>query len=754
MLRGRPALWELGVKDGDLALVKDGAVAAAYWLGIQYLKQMGANTVSLSALRPFINEGVFVYKSKFKSDLRISSSRRVLILPNLNSPVARTILTREPIVTEQGGKLIPVGFRARGAPDPLAAHAKTLRNYGSLEAPNLIEFPHDDSRPNSDNLPKPAHGPSIGDYPRHKCIHHLFQESAMQHLDQTAVQYQDETLSYAQLLDSSHRLAGNLHQCGIRANEIVAVCADRSVHLPTWVIAVLRAGAAYLPLDPALPIERLHYMLEDSGARALIVDETTHALFAGRTLPCPVIDGPRAISTPPSVELSPLADTTKADDLAYVIYTSGSTGLPKGVEIIHRNLINLLWSMRKCLALRPQERVLSIGSFAFDVTLPDWFWAFLTGGSVIIAAKQAIKDPAQLVPLIARHRPTHIQATPGTWEMLLKVGLPSYQPLRLVTTGEHVGESLRARLRSVSNDVWNLYGPTETTVWSSACHLNRDRTPESIGEPIANTQFYIVDETGQPSSSAEQGELWIGGDGVARGYLNRPELTHERFVTPAWAPEERLYRTGDLVKRNPEGRVRYLGRIDDQVKIRGYRIELGEIDATLAQHPDIRVSQTLMVEGTHSRRLISFVVPQIPQPDPQQWKAFLLHELPAYMVPAQIVTLETLPLTPNGKIDRNALRAHLDAPPQADSRSKLNPIEMKVAAVWRSVLTKPQVALNDTFWDLGGDSLSAVHMLLELKHHLGMDIPYEQLHANPTLQEFCAIAAPEQTHQSAPLSPP
>ena len=737
--QGRPALWELGVKDGDTHLVRQGALAAAYWLSIEFLIQQGAQSVSFARMRPYINEGVLKYKSKFKPTVTNNSSRRVLIVPNLSSQITRDVLVEEPFIIEEGGKLIPLGFsKSHCVSDGLEPHSVALHRYKNLEAARLIKLPENTSTTNSAQPSQRTPASTHSDYPRDKCIHDLFCENALQHLDQAAVRYEEEILSYAHLLESSERLAQNLRQNGIGNSDVVAVCADRSLHLPTWVLGVLRSGAAYLPLDPALPSERLQFMLKDAGARALIVDEKTKELFKGATLPCPLIVGSKAISRESNSDASVLPNDTTSSDLAYIIYTSGSTGLPKGVEIEHRNIVNLVWDMKERLGLRQKESVLSIGSFAFDVTLPDWFWAFLTGGTVIIADEQSIKDPARLVPLISKHRPTHIQATPGTWEMLLKVGLPSYRPLRLVTTGEHVGEALRERLRNLSDEVWNLYGPTETTVWSSACHLGHDHSAESIGTPIANTQFHIVGDNGQPASDNERGELWIGGEGVARGYLSRIELTDERFVTPDWAPG-RLYRTGDLVEWNPEGGVRYLGRIDDQVKIRGYRIELGEIDAKLSEHSDVQVSQTLLVEGEHSPRLVSFVVPKSNDTDPKDWKTFLLSELPAYMVPARFIPLKALPLTPNGKIDRKALQAHLKTTPDGSVKTKLNALERKVANVWRSVLKGPQITSTDTFWDLGGDSLSAVHMLLELKQRLGLEVPYERLSENPTLSEFCAF---------------
>jgi amino acid adenylation domain-containing protein len=745
---GFPTLWELGVKDGNTQLVTHGALAASYWLTVEHLIKQGAKTVSLGLVRPFINEGVFIYKSKFQPTLRIKSSRRVLIVPNLSSEIARQVLEEQPLITEYGGKLTPIGYRrSPQAPDSLKPYSNTLSRIKNLEPSRLIDLRESASKKKLASRPRRTDALSHREYPREKCIQDLFCENALMYPDQIAVRYGDKSLSYADLLESSQRLAQHLQRNGVNPGSVVAVCASRSLHLATWVIGVLRSGAAYLPLDPALPSERLQFMLKDGGAQALIVDEGTESLFEKSSLPCHIIEGLQVISTPPSSKAPAPTHCPSATDLAYIIYTSGSTGLPKGVEIEHRNIVNLVWDMKARLGLRAKERVLSIGSFAFDVTLPDWFWAFLTGGTVIIADEHAIKDPTRLVPLITKYRPTHIQATPGTWEMLLKVGLPSYRPLRLVTTGEHVSEALRERLRTLSNDAWNLYGPTETTVWSSACHLGRDHSTESIGEPIANTQFYVVSENGQLASENEKGELWIGGEGVARGYRNRPDLTDERFINPDWSPGKRLYRTGDLVEWNAEGGVRYHGRIDDQVKIRGYRIELGEIDAKLAEHPDIQISQTLLISGEHSR-LISFVVPESPTSDPKSWKTFLLRELPDYMVPARLIPLGSLPLTPNGKIDRIALIAHLEILSQGSSHIHLNPLEKKVAEIWRTILKSPPILLADTFWDLGGDSLSAVHMLLELKQRLGLEVSYERLYENPTLQEFCAFSPPKSAKQA------
>ncbi len=736
---GLPTLWELGVKNGNAQLVKHGALAAAYWLPIQHLIDQGEPTVSLCLVRPFINEGVFSYKSKYQPTLKIKSPRRVLIVPNLNSEITRHVLEEQPLIIEHKGKLYPTGYRrSTQDPDSLKPYTNALSRFKDLEPSRLIDLPEHVSKikasPRRHNTPLQP----LRDYPREKCIHELFCESARQHLTQTAVRYGAESLRYSDLLKSTQRLAQHLGERGIRAGSIVAVCASRSLHLPSLVLGVLRSGAAYLPIDPALPSERLQFMLNDAGAQALIVDQETESLFEKIELPCQLIEGLQVINNAPHTDLPEPIPNTTATELAYIIYTSGSTGLPKGVEIEHRNIVNLVWDMKERLGLGKKERILSIGSFAFDVTLPDWFWAFLTGGTVIIADEQAIQDPARLVPLITKHRPTHIQATPGTWEMLLKVGLPSYQPLRLVTTGEHVGEALRERLRDLSDEVWNLYGPTETTVWSSACHLSRDTTLNSIGNPITNTQFYIVGKNGEQAAESEKGELWIGGAGVARGYRNRPELTKERFISPEWASGQRLYRTGDLVEWNTRGGMGYLGRIDDQVKIRGYRIELGEIDTKLTEHPEVQNSQTLLIEGEHSR-LISFVIPKNQTSAPHNWKAFLLQELPAYMVPARLIPIASFPLTPNGKIDRVALLARLDELSQGPSHTTLSPLEKKVAEIWRTILKSPPVSPTDTFWDMGGDSLSAVHMLLEIQQRLDLEIPYERLNENPTLREFCAF---------------
>lgn len=730
-------LFEVGIKNGDTAILKNGAIAALYWHAIEHLQNRGERSASFSFTRPFLNNGVFRFKSKFEPALTLKSGRRALIIPDFQSTVARRILTEQPMICEAGGKLTPTAYVLEHADDgPWTSLEPFLKRCQRLEKPETRVLPPavHGTEPVQHTRLQTAAKP----YPTDRCIHDLFLSRAVRHREQPAVQCAGHTLTYAELEALSGHLAQRLRRHGAKPNAVIAVCADRSARLPAYVLGVLRSGSAYLPLDPALPTERLRFMLKDAGALAVVVDASTAHLLDDGTAPCAVISAQDIPITGAVPAEDPDEARPQASDLAYIIYTSGSTGLPKGVAIEHTNLMNVVWDMQERLALRPGERVLSIGSFAFDVTLPDWFWAFMTGGVVIMADTAAIRAPALLAGLIQDARPTHIQATPGTWALLLDCRLAIPKDVRLVTTGEHVREAVRERLRAISDQVWNLYGPTETTVWSSAAQLNQDKTLDSIGLPIANTRFYILDKSGEPVATGERGELWIGGAGVARGYLNRPELTAERFSSPAWAGGDRLYKTGDWVAQNADGSLHYWGRMDDQVKIRGYRVELGEIDSKLMAQAGICQSQTLLVDNQNSQRIVSFVVTETPDLDMSAIKTALARVVPAYMVPAKVLRLASLPLTPNGKVDREMLLAQLERHASDDDADTMTPMEQKVAAIWKETLGIKALEVNDTFWDLGGDSLSAARMLVDVERVLGMEISHQHLHEHPTLRDFCA----------------
>ncbi|HEV7517054.1 MAG TPA: amino acid adenylation domain-containing protein, partial [Thermoanaerobaculia bacterium] len=489
----------------------------------------------------------------------------------------------------------------------------------------------------------------------------LFAAQVARTPDAPAVTFAGENLTYAELAARADQLARQLLRLGCDRESRVGVALERSLGLVVALLGVLKAGAAYVPLDPDYPRERLSLVLADALPRVLITE--AHLLSA---LP-PVAGVVLCLGGAP-IDGSPLAPGSGApipgDDrqLAYVLYTSGSTGRPKGVGVSHRALVNFLGSMRQTLGFAPGERILAVTSLAFDIAALEIFLPLTTGGRVELASRAEAADGVLLAARLRASGAGVLQATPATWRMLLDAGWTGEPGLRAVCGGEALPRDLAASLAGRTRELWNLYGPTETTVWSAAARIRPDETgPVSIGRPIADTRIYLLDRELQAVPLGVLGELWIGGAGVARGYLGRPDLTAERFLPDPLAstpgepgePGDRLYRTGDLARHLPGGRMEVLGRIDHQVKIRGFRIELGEIESVLAGLAGVREAVVLAREDTPGdRRLVAYVVGDVA---PEALRQPLRERLPEPMVPAAFVVLGALPLTPNGKVDRQAL---------------------------------------------------------------------------------------------------
>jgi amino acid adenylation domain-containing protein len=518
----------------------------------------------------------------------------------------------------------------------------------------------------------------------------------------------------------------------------VGLCLDRSVDLPVAMLGVLKAGAAYVPIEPTYPPERQELILADAAARVLVTQERyegTVGRYAQHVL-CVDRDAASLASEsadPPSVEVA-------ADDLAYVIYTSGSTGTPKGVEIRHRSVANLMAYMREAPGLTPGDVLANVTTPAFDLSVPDWYLPLTTGARLVLVPREATLDGVDLADWLARSNATFMQATATTWQMLVDAGWKGSDSLKIVCGGEPFPRALVGELLARGSALWQMYGPTETTVWSSVIHLTSagDGSPP-LGGPIANTSFYVLDAHGQPVPSGVPGELYIGGDGVARGYHDRPELTAEKFVESPFG-EGVLYRTGDLVRRRHDGTLEFLERIDQQVKLRGFRIELGEIESVLAAVPGVAGAVAAVREDSPGdRRLVAYAVPAAgAELDLEDLRRVAKAKLPPFMVPSTFVTLESLPVTANGKLDRRALPAPDGS--RADTGAAYvapeGPVEEALAEVWAEILRVDRVGAGDDFFDLGGHSLLAVKMLARLHETLGVTIPLAQLFDSSTLQEL------------------
>jgi amino acid adenylation domain-containing protein len=589
-------------------------------------------------------------------------------------------------------------------------------------------------------------------------MHRLFAEQAARTPAAVAAEGADGALTYARLDALSAGVAAALRARGAGRGSIIAVGVERSARMVAALLGVLRAGAAYLPLDPEYPAERLAYMLEDSGARLLLTERG----LADR-LPASAIDR-ILLEEIGSADAGNAEAEVGADDLAYVIYTSGSTGRPKGVMVRHGGACNFLRAMAEAPGLRADDVLLAVTTIAFDISVLELFLPLSLGARSVVATRELAADPTLLAALIARCGATAMQATPATWAMLLASGWTPRAGMRLLSGGEALPRTSADALLDAGAEVWNVYGPTETTVWSTAVRVAAEGAIP-LGDPIANTTLYVLEPAGGPAPLGVPGELFIGGAGVTRGYLHRPALTAERFVPdPFGAPGSRLYRTGDRVRLRGSAEVRecvsagvdpaaassrtdalthsrtavleFLGRVDFQVKLRGFRIELGEIEAALRSHPHVGGAVALVHQEAGDARLVAYVVPRAPDAPPAgtELRAFLRERLPEYMVPSAFIALDALPLTPSGKIDRRALSAP-DAKPEARAFvPPRTPREQALAEIWREVLRTERVGLEDDFFELGGHSILATQVLSRVRRELGVELPLRAMFEAPTVR--------------------
>jgi amino acid adenylation domain-containing protein len=564
-------------------------------------------------------------------------------------------------------------------------------------------------------------------------VHALVSARAARTPDAVAVVSGAESLTCAELEDRSTRLARHLRGLGVGAESLVAISMERSVSLLVSILAVWKAGAAYVPVDPAYPADRRAYMLADSGATVVLADSASAEGIPSTDARTVVVDrldlsGEEGTAVPVDVD---------ADALAYVIYTSGSTGRPKGVMVPHRGVANFLASMAREPGIGAADVLVAVTSLSFDIAILELLLPLVSGAKAVVATREQALDPAKLTALLQDSGATMMQATPATWRMLVSAGWAGDARLAILCGGEALPPDLARELVPRGRGLWNLYGPTETTIWSAVERID-DAEVIRLGHPVANTRLYVLDPRGEPCPPGIPGELMIGGDGVVRGYLRRPSLTAERFVPDPFSkePGARLYRTGDRVRRRVDGALEFLGRMDFQVKLRGFRIELGEIEAALAGQPGVREAVAAVREDVAGdARLVAYVVPGLNPVSPDALRAALAARLPDYMIPGAFVTLDALPLTPNGKIDRRALPAPDTAAPARDAvRTPPRTAEEKaIAAIWRDVLRADDVGVDENFFNVGGHSLLLAQVAARLQEWLGREVPLLDLFRHPTI---------------------
>jgi amino acid adenylation domain-containing protein len=585
-----------------------------------------------------------------------------------------------------------------------------------------------------------------------KCIHELFEEQVRKVPHAIAVVHEDNHLSYAELNRKANRLAHHLRALGVKPDVRVALCAERGFDMIVAVLAILKAGGAYVPLDPAYPLERLHFMLQDSAPLALLTQGHLARRFSGFSQTPPVIhiDATPAPwhhypDTNPTCESIGLSST----HLAYVIYTSGSTGTPKGVLCEHRGLCNLAIAQIRDFGVQPDSRVLQFASFSFDACVSEIMMTLCRGAALYFGPRNTLLVGDTLTEVLAQYGITHVTLPPAVLHgMSEQTGLESLRTL--ILAGEALTEVLANRWAQ-NRRLINAYGPTESTVCAALYDYpaGASGTPP-IGRPIANTQIYILDAQKEPAPIGVAGEIYIGGVGVARGYLNRADLNAQRFIPDPFAanPGARMYRTGDLGLWRPDGNIEFLGRNDFQVKIRGFRIELGEIESRLAEHPGVRQAVVVAREDTPGeKRLVAYytaaeIGDSARDLDTEALRSHLSATLPEYMAPAAYVRLQSLPLTVNGKLDRKAL-----PPPGGHaftSRRHEPPIgetETALAEIWGELLKLDRIGRQDNFFDLGGHSLLAARMVARVRASFGTRLPLFSFIQTPTIAYLADLLA-------------
>lgn len=552
-----------------------------------------------------------------------------------------------------------------------------------------------------------------------------------------ALTFNGQCWSFRELDEAAEHIAKRLRAAGAKPELVVGVCLGRSRELVASLLGILKSGAAYLPLDPTYPTERLATMVQDAQPLLVLATEATAEILTGTGARIMLVDR----EAENSLELPAPADWKPASsrNLAYLIYTSGSTGKPKGVMVEHRNVMNFFAALDRVFGQEPGV-CLAVVSVSFDPSVHDILWTLTRGYHVVLWPGVEGGQGASIPDLILAHGVTAMAAVPSFYRMVMMMpnGIEALRSLRWLTVG---GEPLPRELiqclgTEFTGRILNMYGPTETTVTATTWQVEPRAEVISIGRPIANTELYLLDQHLRPVPLGVAGEVFIGGAGVTRGYLNRPELTAEKFIkNPFGRGGQWLYRTGDLARYLPDGNLEYLGRLDDQVKIRGHRIELGEIEERLSQHPDVRAGVIdVQVDAKGQRHLVAYVVPETENlPTTKQFRDWMSRQLPAYMVPAAFVRLEALPRTANGKLDRRALPP-ADEPNSctASVERAATPLENSMLEVWRETLNRERVGLDDDFFDSGGNSLLAVQMMATIKRRFGVELPLQVLFESPT----------------------
>ncbi|MGX5439996.1 amino acid adenylation domain-containing protein [Bacillus thuringiensis] len=572
-------------------------------------------------------------------------------------------------------------------------------------------------------------------FPKNKTINHIFEEQVLKTPNHIAVIFEEEQLTYIELNEKANQMARLLRKNGAKPDTVIGIMADRSPEMIIGILAVLKAGAAYLPIDHEYPEERIEYMLNDSGAKLVVTQE--HLQLKVRLVPS-ILFNDEEIS---SLNKDNLENLNHSSDLAYLIYTSGSTGKPKGVMTTHRNVINYIYAFSKQVTLNEEDSILQVVSFSFDAFTEEIFPVLANSGKLVISKKIGELNIDELVKNIEKYNISLVSCSPLLLNEIDKnKHLTLNKNMKFISGGDVLKYEYIKNIIKIA-DVYNSYGPTETTVCATYYKVSANDcigTSVPIGKPLSNYKLYVLDKNAQLLPVGIPGELYIGGEGVARGYKNNKELTEEKFKSNAFSLGERVYRTGDLVRWLPDGNIEFLGRIDNQVKIHGFRIELEEIEYHLLRQSNIKGAKVIAKEGIDGNRyLCAFItINELNEElNIDTVRELLAKELPGYMIPLYFVEMEKLPLTLNGKVDVKALpepdlskfiEGHYEAP--------RNLVEEKLALVWKDVLGIEKIGINHNFFEAGGHSLKAFSLISKIHKELNIEIPLKQIFNSPTIK--------------------
>ncbi|MDQ0858858.1 non-ribosomal peptide synthetase [Bacillus sp. V2I10] len=584
-------------------------------------------------------------------------------------------------------------------------------------------------------------------------VHEIFENQVKETISETAVVCKEITLSYSELDSKANQLARIFRTKGVQRNNIVGIIAEPSLEMVIGVLGVLKAGGAFLPIDPGFPISRIEYLLKDSNCQLIL---TQHHLKGKFTFEQEVVG--LDDETICKEDDSTLENINQTDDLAYVIYTSGTTGNPKGVMIEHRNLVNQLVGLIENLQFDQEFHHLLLAKVSFDVSVQQIFLPILSGGKLYIPEEELVAEPSKLWSFIEQNKINMLGAVPAHLKVLIN-STSTNQRLRYVfVAGEVFTKNLYDELRSTVNadQIINLYGPTETTIFSTLyiCNENEEGSCLPIGKPLNNYRAYILDQDHSPVPIGATGELCIAGAGVGRGYINKPDLTNERFVSDPFVPGKRMYKTGDLTRWLPNGNIEYIGRIDHQVKIKGVRVEPDEIKEHILNHSSVKDAVVIAKQNQSDESYLCAYLITIQDVKTAELREYLKNKLPDYMIPSHFVKLESMPLTNSDKIDVRALQKRKDEDYMLSGPSYKAPgthIEITIADIWKQVLGVNKVGIHDHFFELGGNSLNIVQVNERLKEELNIDLPVVALFRHTTIyslaQQLKLInAEPEKTN--------